>query len=312
MSICNFFDLHCDTACEIEKNKKNLFENDLQISLYNSKGIKKYVQTFAFWIDDCYNNNEAYQNFLKQYDYLTNQMQKYSEHICKYNLDNEPKKNTEINFFSKTKKFQDNKCNVIFSIEGGRVLGGKIENISRIKAKGISLLTLVWNGDNELGSGIRGSDNPLSDFGKQCVTELENQNIIVDVSHLNKKGFYDVCEKATKPFVATHSNASEIFLHKRNLDDDQLKQIIDRKGLVGINFYPQFINGKTDCNFQEILRHIDHILVKGGENILAIGSDFDGAPMPFDINNINKIPNFYQAVMESFGKNLAEKIFFYN
>lgn len=302
MSICNFFDLHCDTAHEMEKNKKDLFENSLQISLYNSKAIKKYVQTFAFWIDDCYNDTNAYDNFLKQYDYLINQMKKYPQDVCF----------AKTSFINKAEMFQKNKCNVILSIEGGRVLGGKIENIKKIKEKGISLLTLVWNGDNELGSGIKGSDNQLSDFGKQCVTELENQKIIVDVSHLNKKGFYDVCQRATKPFVATHSNSSETFSHKRNLDDDQLNEIIRRKGLVGINFYPQFINGKTNCDLDEILRHIDHVLVKGGENILAIGSDFDGAPMPSQIDNINKIPNFYRAVLNSFGKNLAEKIFYDN
>lgn len=108
--------------------------------------------------------------------------------------------------------------------------------------------------------------------------ELEKNRIVIDVSHLNTLGFWDLCEIAERPFLATHSNCFEICPHKRNLDDLQIREIIRRKGLIGINFYPIFINGESDASFQEIRRHIRHILSLGGEDVIAVGSDFDGAP----------------------------------
>ena len=142
--------------------------------------------------------------------------------------------------------------------------------------------------------------------------ELEKNRIVIDVSHLNTLGFWDLCEIAERPFLATHSNCFEICPHKRKLDDLQIREIIRRKGLIGINFYPIFINGESDASFQEIRRHIRHILSLGGEDVIAVGSDFDGAAMPSRLDGIGKIPGWQENLVKHFGPELADKIVFGN
>ena len=176
---------------------------------------------------------------------------------------------------------------------------------------GVRVLSLVWNGENELAGGVQ-SEIGLTDMGKEAVRELERNRIIVDVSHLNTLGFWDLCEVAERPFIATHSNCFEICPHKRNLDDLQIQEIIHRKGLIGINFYPIFINGESDASFQEIRRHIRHILSLGGEDVLAVGSDFDGAAMPSRLDRIEKVPDWHQNLLKHFEPELVEKITFGN
>ena len=124
------------------------------------------------------------------------------------------------------------KCAVVLSVESGAALGGKLENVDMFADSGVKMLTLVWNGINELGSG-HNTEQGLTDFGKQVIRKMEERKIIVDVSHLNDPGFEDVCEIATKPFIATHSNLRAVCSHRRNLTDDQFKEIVRRKGLVG-------------------------------------------------------------------------------
>jgi membrane dipeptidase len=144
------------------------------------------------------------------------------------------------------------------------------------------MLTLTWNGKNDIASGNDTADG-MSDFGREAVRALEDHRIVVDVSHLNDAGFADLLHVATRPFVASHSNSRAVCPHPRNLTDAQFGEIRDRGGLVGINYYRAFIAdvpaGK-DVTFDQLSRHIDHFLSLGGEKVLALGSDFDGSDTP--------------------------------
>lgn len=295
MSLCSVFDLHCDTVTACRKEKTSLIENSKNVDITRGLILDKWIQTFAFWIDDSFNGSDAFDEFMGQYDFLQAEIKNHTDKICHYNG-----------------AFQNGKCNVIMSVEGGRVLGGDLEKIATLKKLGISYLTLVWNGDNEIGSGIKGSDGGLTDFGKETITELERNNIIIDVSHLNKKGFDDVIKIATKPIIATHSNAFSICDNLRNLDDNQIKYLVENNGLCGVNFYPLFINHGENCTLDEVKAHIDHILALDGKDIIALGSDFDGAPMPTELNNISKLAGFYDVVSGWYSKEIADKMFFEN
>lgn len=110
---------------------------------------------------------------------------------------------------------------------------------------------------------------------------MERQNIIVDVSHLNDEGFADLCKIASKPFIATHSNSRAICGHSRNLTDAQFCEIRDRGGIVGLNYYRNFIvDGGETTSISDLLKHVHHFLELGGENTIALGSDFDGSGHP--------------------------------
>ena len=143
---------------------------------------------------------------------------------------------------------------------------------------------------------------------------LEQNGIIIDVSHLSDKGFSDVCAVSKKPFIATHSNARKICSHKRNLLDEQIVEIIKRKGLIGLNFYHTFLNNspKSACA-DDILRHAEHILSLGGENSLAIGTDFDGAEIISEFDNDNKLLGLEKLFLDNgFSKKLTQKIVYTN
>jgi membrane dipeptidase len=117
---------------------------------------------------------------------------------------------------------------------------------------------------------------------------------------------------AERPFIASHSNCFEICPHRRNLDDVQIAEIIRRKGLIGINFYPVFINGESDASFQELRQHIRHILALGGEDCIAVGSDFDGAAMPAKLPAVDRIPDWHQNLLKHFDREIVDKITYQN
>lgn len=291
------FDLHCDTITECKRLQKSLIKNDLHIDVDRGNQNDQWVQTFAFWLDDSYRGESAYQHFLSQREFLMKEIKENPQKLCLYQTGS---------------PIKQNQCAVIMAVEGGHVLGGKIERVEELKKLGVSYLTLVWNSDNEIGCGAQGNEYGLTQFGKDVVREMERCNIIVDVSHLNEAGFEDVCKLAQKPIIATHSNARAICEHKRNLRDNQLQYLIENKGLCGINLYPLFINGTMDCSFDDIIKHIEHILSLGGEHILSIGTDFDGATMSTAINGIESLYSFYEYMLKWYDSIILNKIFFDN
>lgn len=168
----------------------------------------------------------------------------------------------------------------ILTVENGSLLCGDMAQVELLHADGVQMLTLTWNGVNEIGSGNNTSEG-LTSFGQALIPEMERLGMIVDVSHLNTEGFADVLKVASRPFAASHSNAKAVCGHWRNLADWQLREMIDRSCLIGLNFYNDFLRSDGAVPTPEdLLRHAEHILALGGEHVLALGSDFDGAQVP--------------------------------
>lgn len=292
----NIFDLHCDTVSTCIAKRKDILENDLHISLNRGLKFDKWVQTFAFWIPDTLRGEKAFNNFVMQHDFISNIMVKHSDKIEMYNIN---------------KEIEEDKCYAIFSIEGGAALAGNLDNIYELKKRNVCMMTLCWNDNNEIAGGVYG-DGRLTDFGKSVIKEMENNNIIVDVSHLNIDSFWDVCNIATKPLIATHSNSYDVLPHKRNLKKDQIQEIIKMKGLIGINFYTEFVSNKNNYDLENLILHIDEIMNLGGEDVLALGSDFDGADMPECLDDIEKLYDLNEILIKEYGNTISNKILFDN
>ena len=141
---------------------------------------------------------------------------------------------------------------------------------------------------------------------------FKRKNIVVDVSHLNEESFWDVAQIAKKPFIATHSNAYDICNHVRNLKTDQIREIRNVGGIIGLNFYKLFLEDNCKNGVNALIKHIDYFLKQKCEDILAIGSDFDGADMPDDIKDITFVPTIKQHISRCFGEDIANKIMFEN
>ena len=136
---------------------------------------------------------------------------------------------------------------------------------------------------------------------------------MIDLSHLNAAGVDDVARISTKPLVATHSNAHAVCASARNLTDRQLGQIRDSGGMVGLNFATFFLaeDGVSDVNmgFDPMLRHIDYLLEKLGEDHVGLGSDFDGAVIPAAVGDVTGVPSLLQAMSDhGYGPELVAKV----
>jgi membrane dipeptidase len=148
----------------------------------------------------------------------------------------------------------------------------------------------------------------LTPFGRQVVQEMNSLGMVVDVSHLAPKGFWDVIEISSAPIIASHSNAKVLCPHRRNLEDDQIKAIIEKGGVIGMTFVPYFI-GEGKITIPHLLRHIDHILSLGGEDHIGLGSDFDGISITMeDLRSGSDYPKLLQALDQEYGHDITAKI----
>lgn len=287
------FDCHCDTITKAMWSQQNIYKNNLHIDIEKLKTFEKAVQVFAIWLDEKY-LSEAYKNTLKTIDFYNSQLEEYKEYIS-LNINN------------------DDKIGAILSIEGGEAIEGSLEKLRVFYEKGVRLMTLTWNYKNEIGNGaLSGFDEGLSDFGKRVIKEMNSLNMIIDVSHLNVNGFWDVYKNTEKPFIATHSNSFSVCSHPRNLNDDQLKAIAEANSMVGVNLYPVFVDGDKG-SLDNIIRHFDYIMNIIGDRNIGIGCDFDGISIcPENISDVTELYVLYNRVKEVWGRELADNIFYNN
>ncbi|MCR4925475.1 MAG: membrane dipeptidase [Clostridiales bacterium] len=299
----NFFDLHCDTIGECYLQKKSLKTNDLHISLDKAKDLEKWAQLFAIWIPDEKRGQEALQYFKNVYDVFLREIQNNESDIsfCRNSEDID-------------KAFKASQYSALLGVEGGAAIAGRLENLDFLYDCGVRLMTLTWNDSNEIANGCFSKDTSgLTAFGKETVKYMQGKNMIVDVSHLNRKGFYDVVDITEKPFVASHSNSDKVYSHPRNLTDEQIDIMIERKCLIGLNLYTKFLGESEQSGCDEALKHAYHILERGGEKVLAMGTDFDGCTVADKIAGIDKI-SVLADYFENHGisKQSVENIFFDN
>jgi Zn-dependent dipeptidase, microsomal dipeptidase homolog len=291
-----YFDLHCDTITECFLKNEPLDENDLAVSVKGAEVFDVWAQIFAVWMPDDIRGQTAWRRFLDVAGTLRRQTEENGIPLC-----------TGAGALENAVQSGAKRA-AILSIEGSAALGGRIENLKTAYALGVRLVTLTWNGGCEAGGGCLDGGG-LTPFGFALVREMEELGIIADVSHLSEKGFADLAHASGAPFVATHSDARAVCGNKRNLTDDQFREIVRRGGVVGLNLYPPFMGSDS---IRAILPHIDHFLSLGGENTLAVGADFDGARMPKEIAGIADMAKFHALLQRNYGETVAEKIFFCN
>lgn len=162
----------------------------------------------------------------------------------------------------------------VLSVENGTALDGDVANLERLHARGVRILSLTWNASNDLADGAQEqAHGGLTPLGRSVLARMQALRMIVDVSHLSEKSFWDVLEVTSGPVMATHSNAAGLTPHPRNLTDRQLRALAARGGVVGVNFYPVFTGG---ADLSHVLAHVDYLVRIMGMDHVALGSDFDG------------------------------------
>ena len=272
------FDLHCDTLYRAFFENGGLFNNDFHISFDKTDDIEPYIQCMAVWVPDEFRNKNAIQLF-------ENCRKKLNDELKDTNIKIIYSQDDIIEIESKKGK------GVVLTVEGGAVLGGKLENVDYLAKCGVKIMTLTWNGNCELGDGIgvEGAKG-LTNFGKSVVAKMEQNSIVVDVSHSSVPMFYDVAELSTRPFCAT-----------------------DKGGIVGLNLSRGFLREDEDkACMLDVLRHAEHFLSLGGEKTLAIGTDFDGTDIPIDMTGIESMNKIYELFLKhNYNEKLLEEFYDY-
>ena len=215
---------------------------------------------------------------------------------------------------------EDGTIAAIMHMEGAEAIGPDLDALYAFHAMGLRSLGPVWSRPTVFGHGVpfRFPGDPdtgpgLTDAGKDLVKACNELKIMIDLSHLNEKGFNDVARLSDAPLVATHSNAHAVTQSTRNLTDRQLAAIRESKGMVGLNFATVFLrdDGRkaTDCGWDPVMRHLDHLVDKLGEDHVGFGSDFDGAELPDVIGDVTGVQALIaQMRAHQYGEALIEKI----
>lgn len=299
-------DMHCDTSYELFNNKdKNLLNGDLSVNIEKMKAGGYLAQFFAtfFELDKVKSPfdtaNEMIDNFLNELNRYNNEIS-----LC-------------VNYNNMVKNQKENKISAFLTIEEGGALEGKIENIEHFYKKGVRLIGLTWNFENTLGYPHCFNENlPLKKFGVEAVECMNSLGIIVDVSHLSDAGFnnvYEICKSNGKPFVASHSNSREITNHSRNLTNDMIKKIGEVGGIIGLNFASAFLGKSEISKVEDMVKHLNNIKNKGGIEVLALGSDFDGIPNEVEIKDASYMQHLEDILSKNnFTSSEIEKIIYKN
>jgi len=208
----------------------------------------------------------------------------------------------------------------VFHIEGAEAIDTDLAMLDVLHAAGLRSLGIVWSRPNAFGHGVpfRFPAEPdigpgLAGAGKALVKACNRLKIMIDLSHLNEKGFRDVAANSDAPLVATHSNAHSVCPHSRNLTDWQLGAIRETRGMVGLNYATGFLreDGRmnADTGLDVMVRHVDALLEALGEDGVGLGSDFDGAMIPAAIGDVSGLPKLIEAfAARGYGRELIEKI----
>lgn len=258
------FDGHCDTPIELWRNQAALRENSSAISLSRAKTLGGYAQFFAFctaWIEDGLSHTEQYRRALA---YFMNQLHENEDMaaLCRTAEDAE-------------KAIRAGKAAAFLAIEGAEAIDCDPGRLDEAYEQGVRMISLIWNIDNTL-TGSCKTGTGLTQKGKDFFRRAQRLGMVVDVSHLSERGFWDMTELAEKPIVASHSDAFAVCPHPRNLTDAQFRAICDLGGTVGLNLYGPFLTREKTPTLDDLRRHLDHFLTLGGEGHLALGADLDG------------------------------------
>lgn len=295
-----YIDLHCDTILPLIQQGENssLRENkELALDLVGLKKAETMAQCFAIWMPVAGDlaGVEVSEELVPNGN---NSDMAYIE-LASKRLGKEISENNDlITWANNGKEIEINNSkgliSAILTIEDGRAVNGKMENLKYFHDLGVKIIALTWNYENCFGFPNSTDKNimnkGLKDFGIEAISYMNELGIVIDVSHLSDGGFWDIAKHSKKPFIATHSNCRALADHPRNLTDDMIKAIGNAGGVVGLNFSPRFL--KKDGNHSSIdlmVEHLNHMKNIGGLDILAIGTDFDGTWA--DIMDIERAEN---------------------
>ena len=297
-------DLHCDTIMQLldHPDSGDLYRNTWKIDIEKLQKAHSKVQDFALFIN-LGKTNDPYGRYEEMRNLCTTQIHLYGEHIQHV-----------LSYQDVESVYDSGKIGALMSIEEGGVLGGDLDKLKQAYQDGVRLITLTWNYPNGLGEPHCGEQHKkLTPKGIEFVEVMQDLGIIVDCSHLNDAGTEQLGDILDVPFVASHSNAREVTAHTRNLPDNLIKLIANKGGVIGLNFAQSFLGTSPVSRIDDIVKHGLYLINKGGEDVVALGTDFDGIKPNTEIKDASEMYRLYDAFKEAgLSVEQCEKLFWKN
>ena len=297
-------DLHCDTIMQLldHPDSGDLYRNTWKIDIEKLQKAHSKVQDFALFIN-LGETNDSYGRYEEMRNLCTTQIHLYGEHIQHV-----------LSYQDVKSVYESGKIGALMSIEEGGVLGGDLDKLKQAYQDGVRLITLTWNYPNGLGEPHCGEQHKkLTPKGIEFVEAMQDLGIIVDCSHLNDAGTEQLGDILDVPFVASHSNAREVTAHTRNLPDNLIKLIANKGGVIGLNFAQSFLGTSPVSRIEDIVKHGLYLINKGGEDVVALGTDFDGIKPNTEIKDASEMYRLYDAFKEAgLSVEQCEKLFWKN
>ena len=297
-------DLHCDTIMQLldHPDSGDLYRNTWKIDIEKLQKAHSKVQDFALFIN-LGETNDPYGRYEEMRNLCTTQIHLYGEHIQHV-----------LSYQDVESVYESGKIGALMSIEEGGVLGGDLDKLKQAYKDGVRLITLTWNYPNGLGEPHCGEQHKkLTPKGIEFVEAMQDLGIIVDCSHLNDAGTEQLGDILDAPFVASHSNAREVTAHTRNLPDNLIKLIANKGGVIGLNFAQSFLGTSPVSRIDDIVKHGLYLINKGGEDVVALGTDFDGIKPNTEIKDASEMYRLYDAFKEAgLSVEQCEKLFWKN
>lgn len=322
-------DMHCDTILEIYEKRQageacGILKNGLHIDLEKLKKGDYLLQNFAVFVHMKHmaeRNQPLPEYAFMMIDTFFSEMRKYPELV-----------GIARSYQDIEENWKNGRISALLTMEEGGICEGKAEYLRIFYELGVRMFTFTWNFPNELAWPNRleqegapaayfvpETEQGLTEKGFEFLEEMERLGMIADVSHLGDKGILDVIAHARRPFVASHSNARAVCRHSRNLTDEMIRGIAEKGGVIGINFYPDFLRNQEEqgspikVSVTDIARHIRHMIKIGGIECVGLGSDFDGITSSFEMKDASDLPILEESLRKNgFTEEEIEKIFYRN
>lgn len=259
------FDLLMDVLEKREKGRKNVIETEY-LEKFRKGGVNIIVS--SIFIEDKYLPEQGLRRALAQISALYQEIEESNNKIilCRSYSDIEL-------------AIKKNKIGILLSFEGIEPIGNDLNLLNIFYELGVRMAGITWSRRNYAADGchfdkkIKGKKGGLTDFGVKLIKKMEKMNIIIDVSHINDEGFWDIINFSKTPIIASHSNVRTLAPSMRNLTDEQIKAIAERKGVIGMNGNSLFVSNSNPC-IDTFVDHIDYIVNLVGIEHIGLGFDF--------------------------------------
>ncbi|ADB69403.1 membrane dipeptidase [Listeria monocytogenes] len=291
-------DTHCDALYKLQAGKgKYTFQDaeELDVNFERLIEAKMLLQGFAIFLDEDIPVEHKWKKAVEQVNI-------FKQHVLhKGGIIHHVKKWCDL------ENLPEDKIGAMLTLEGIEPIGRDLDKLTQLLDGGVLSVGLTWNNANLAADGImeeRGAG--LTRFGKDIIHLLNERKVFTDVSHLSVKAFWETLEQA-EFVIASHSSAKAICAHPRNLDDEQIKAMIEHDAMIHVIFHPLFTTNDGVADIEDVIRHIDHICELGGMKNIGFGSDFDGIPDHVKgLEHAGKYQNFLETLGKHYTKEEVE------